>query len=169
MQSESHSRPAVWIVDDSSVDAERARRVLADHYEVEVFADGSAMLEHLTRHPAPSVVVLDWLMPGISGIEVCRFLRTGGVARPELAVLLLTPQKQTHQIVEGLAAGANDYLVKPYADPELHARVDALVRWNRMVERAHKAEARVAQLLEHAPDPLLGIDSTHAVSYANGE
>jgi len=113
--------------------------------------------------------VLDWLMPGISGIEVCHFLRSGGVARPELAILLLTMQKQTQQIVEGLAAGANDYLVKPYADPELHARVAALVRWNGLVERAQKAEARVAQLLEHAPDPLLGVDGGHAVSYANGE
>ena len=77
------SRPLVWIVDDSAVDAERARRTLAQRYRVEVFPDGSAMLEHLTRHPAPSVVVLDWLMPGVSGIEVCRFLRNGGVARPE--------------------------------------------------------------------------------------
>ena len=162
-------RPFVWIVDDSSVDAERARRVLVQRYRVEVFHDGSAMLEHLTRHPAPSVVVLDWLMPGVSGIEVCRFLRNGGVARPELAILLLTMQKQTQQIVEGLAAGANDYLVKPYADPELLARIDALVRWNGLVDRAQKAEARVAQLLEHAPDPLLGVDSRQAVSYANGE
>jgi signal transduction histidine kinase len=163
------SRPLVWIVDDSAVDAERARRTLVQRYRVEVFPDGSAMLEHLTRHPAPSVVVLDWLMPGVSGIEVCRFLRNGGVARPELAILLLTMQKQTQQIVEGLAAGANDYLVKPYADPELLARVDALLRWNGLVERAQKAEARVAQLLEHAPDPLLGVDSRQAISYANVE
>lgn len=65
------------------------------------------------REPPPGVVVLDWVMPGVSGIEVCRFLRSGGLARPELAILLLTTQTQTQQIVEGLAAGANDYLVKP--------------------------------------------------------
>ena len=79
-------------------------------------------------------------MPGVSGIEVCRFLRTGSPRR-QLAILLLTTQTQTQQIVEGLEAGANDYLVKPYADPELRARVDALIRWNGLLERAQKAEA----------------------------
>src|SRR5688572_17225143 len=110
--SDRDSRPSVWVVDDSPLDAERARRVLGDRYAVQVFGDGSAMLEHLTRHPAPCVLVLDWVMPGVSGIEVCEFLRSGGLARPGLAILLLTMQSQTQQIVEGLAAGANDYLVK---------------------------------------------------------
>jgi len=117
----------VWIVDDSPLDAERARKVLAGHHEVEVFSDGSAMLEHLSNHRPPDVLVLDWVMPGVSGIEVCRFLRQGNGARPELAILLLTMQTRTDDIVEGLAAGANDYVVKPYADLELRARVDALI------------------------------------------
>src|SRR6187402_2077449 len=119
------THPVVWIVDDSALDAERARGVLKAHYAVHVFHDGSAMLEHLAGHPPPDVLVLNWLMPGISGIEVCRFLRAGHGARPQLAILLLTMQTRTEQIVEGLQAGANDYLVKPYADPELRARVDA--------------------------------------------
>jgi two-component system phosphate regulon sensor histidine kinase PhoR len=162
-------RPLVWIVDDSPLDLERARKVLQEPYEVEVFADGSAMLEHLASHAAPDVVVLDWVMPGVSGIEVCRFLRTGNASRPHLAILLLTMQTRTDDIVEGLAAGANDYLVKPYADPELRARVDTLVRWNGLVERAQKAEASVLQLLEHAPDPLITLDCQHRISYVNGE
>ncbi len=167
--SDRDSRPSVWIVDDSPLDAERARRVLGERYAVEVFRDGSAMLEHLARHPAPCVLALDWVMPGVSGIEVCKFLRSGGLARPGLAILLLTMQAQTQQIVEGLAAGAHDYLVKPYADPELLARVDALVRWQSLLERAQKAEASVAELLEHAPDPLIGVDGGHAVTYVNEE
>jgi signal transduction histidine kinase len=159
----------VWVVDDSPLDAQRARRVLEIPYEVEVFADGSAMLEHLASHRPPDVLVLDWVMPGISGIEVCRFLRTSGSVGTQLAILLLTMQTQTDDIVEGLAAGANDYLVKPYADPELRARVDALVRWNGLLERAQKAEASVLQLLEHAPDPLISVDRQRRISYVNGE
>jgi PAS domain S-box-containing protein len=163
------SRPSVWVVDDSPLDIERARKVLEVAYEVEVFADGSAMLEHLASHRPPDVLVLDWVMPGVSGIEVCRFLRSGSAARPQLAILLLTMQTRTDDIVEGLAAGANDYLVKPYADPELRARVDALVRWNGLLERAQKAEASVLQLLEHAPDPLISVDRDHRISYVNAE
>ncbi|HXI58768.1 MAG TPA: ATP-binding protein [Polyangia bacterium] len=159
----------VWIVDDSPLDAERARQALGDRYDVRGFADGSAMLEYLDSHKAPDVLVLDWVMPGVSGIEVCRFLRTGSSARPQLAILLLTMQTRTDDIVEGLAAGANDYLVKPYADPELRARVDALVRWNGLLERAQKAEASVLQLLEHAPDPLICVDDQQRVSYVNAE
>ncbi|HTA19621.1 MAG TPA: ATP-binding protein [Polyangia bacterium] len=169
MQGAVKSRPTVWVVDDSPLDTERARKVLQVPYEVEVFADGSAMLEHLASHRAPDVLVLDWVMPGVTGIEVCRFLRSGSAARPQLAILLLTTQTRTDDIVEGLAAGANDYLVKPYADPELRARVDALVRWNGLLERAQKAEASVLQLLEHAPDPLVSVDRDHRISYVNGE
>jgi signal transduction histidine kinase len=163
------ARPVVWVVDDSPLDAERARRVLQVHYEVAVFPDGSAMLEQLASHPSPDVLVLDWVMPGVSGIEVCRFLRSSTAARPQLAILLLTMQTRTDDIVEGLAAGANDYLVKPYADPELRARVDALVRWNGLLERAQKAEAAVLQLLEHAPDPLITVDGGNRVAYVNAE
>ena len=128
------------------------------------------MLEHLARHPAPVVVVAR-----LGDARRHRASRSvgscgsGGLPRPELAILLLTMQTQTQQIVEGLAAGANDYLVKPYADPELLARVDAMVRWNGLLERAQKAEASVAELLEHAPDPLIGVDADHAVTYANEE
>jgi len=161
--------PVVWIVDDSPLDAERAGAVLEAHYAVQIFRDGSAMLEHLAGHPPPDVLVLDWLMPGISGIEVCRFLRAGHAARPQLAILLLTMQTQTEQIVEGLQAGANDYLVKPYADPELRARVDALVRWNSLLERAQKAEASVRELLQYAPDPLLSVDPQHRLTFVNAE
>ena len=159
----------VWVVDDSPLDAQRARRVLEAHYDVETFADGSAMLEHLAGHRPPDVLVLDWVMPGVSGIEVCRFLREGSGARPELSILLLTMQTRTDDIVEGLAAGANDYLVKPYADLELRARVDALVRTNRLLERAQKAEASVLQLLDHAPDPLISVDADYRISYVNAE
>jgi signal transduction histidine kinase len=169
VQDSASARPRIWVVDDSPLDAERARVVLDEAYEVQVFGDGSALLEHLASHAAPDVLVLDWVMPGVSGIEVCRFLRATSSEPLQLAILLLTTQGRTDDIVEGLAAGANDYLVKPYADPELRARVDALVRWNGLLDRAQKAEASVLQLLEHAPDPLISVDRDLLVSYVNVE
>jgi two-component system phosphate regulon sensor histidine kinase PhoR len=162
-------RTKVWIVDDSPLDAERARLVLDGQYDVQVFADGSAMLEQLSCQPPPEVLVLDWVMPGVSGIEVCRFLRAAHRSERQLAILLLTMQTQTQQVVEGLEAGANDYLVKPYADPELRARVDALVRWNGLLERAQKAEARVLELLQNAPDPLISVGQENRITFVNAE
>jgi signal transduction histidine kinase len=162
-------RTNVWIVDDSPLDAERARLVLDGQYDVQVFGDGSAVLEQLSSQAPPDVLVLDWVMPGVSGIEVCRFLRSTLRPQRQLAILLLTTQTQTQQIVEGLEAGANDYLVKPYADPELRARVDALVRSNALLERALKAEARVLELLEHSPDPLISVGPENRITFVNAE
>jgi signal transduction histidine kinase len=162
-------RTNVWIVDDSPLDAERARLVLDGHYEVQVFGDGSAVLEQLSSQAPPDVLVLDWVMPGVSGIEVCRFLRSAHRPQRQLSILLLTTQTQTQQIVEGLEAGANDYLVKPYADPELRARVDALVRSNALLERALKAEARVLELLQHSPDPLITVGPKNRITFVNAE
>src|SRR6202012_3919484 len=86
-----------------------------------------------------------------------------------LSILLLTMQTRTEQIVEGLGAGANDYLVKPYADPELRARMDALVRWCRLRDRAQRAEASVVGLVQHAPDPLIGLGPQNRIPFVNEE
>src|SRR3954471_14932893 len=85
----------VWIVDDSPTEAEMARRALADGPEtLEIFNDGSEVLEQLSVRPGPDVLILDWVMPGLSGIEVCEFVRK----RPQthdLAILLLTTNQRT--------------------------------------------------------------------------
>ncbi|MGK3959287.1 ATP-binding protein [Sorangium sp. So ce118] len=165
--STSPARRRVWVVDDSPVDAERARRVLASEHEVEVFRDGSTALERFSSCSMPDVMVLDWIMPGVSGLEVCRFLRSEPVGAQKLGILLLTGYHHTNQIVEGLAAGANDYLAKPYEDEELRARVASLVRSRALLERAEQAEAANRKLLETAPDPLLVIDAQGRLSFVN--
>jgi len=104
MPAEPAARPTVWVVDDSPIDAERARRALEGLYQVESLSDGSVALERLAAVPPPDALVLDWVMPGVSGIEVCRYVRAHH--RPGLAILLLTAQQQTEQIVEALSAGA---------------------------------------------------------------
>jgi len=164
----SPAKPVVWIVDDSPLDLERARRALSGAHELRLFADGSAALESLDSASPPDVLVLDWVMPGISGVEVCRFLRAQANL-PQVGVLLLTSQQETAQIVEGLAAGANDYLCKPYSDEEMAARVTSLLRSRRLLERAEEAEKAVRGLLDHAPDALIGVGTQRRVTYVNAE
>jgi signal transduction histidine kinase len=160
-------RPTIWIVDDSGVDAERARRALVDRYDVECLPDGSVAIERLAAGAAPNVLVLDWVMPGVTGIEVCQYVRSADARIAEISVLLLTAQDRTEQIVEGLGSGANDYLAKPYADDELRARVAALLRSRELLDRANQAESAVAELLEATPDALIVLDARGVVAYAN--
>lgn len=167
MRAEPAARPSIWVVDDSPLDAQRAKSALEDLYDVESLADGSDALERLATAPPPDAMVLDWVMPGVSGIEVCRYVRAHH--RPGLAILLLTAQQQTEQIVEGLSAGANDYLEKPYVDAELRARVAALLRGKALLERAERAEAALRELLDSTPDLLLVVDGEGGVTYANPE
>jgi two-component system phosphate regulon sensor histidine kinase PhoR len=159
----------VWIVDDSPLDAERARRVLSASFDVRVFPDGSAALECLAVHPLPDVMVLDWMMPGVSGVEVCQFLRSGAYGNEPLGIILLTAHRAVEQIVEGLSAGANDYLSKPFEDAELVARVMSQVRARELFERATEAEELNRRLLESAPDPMLAMDADGVITFANPE
>ena len=157
----------VWVVDDSPLDIERACRVLGSECLVESFSDGSAALERLAASPAPDVMVLDWVMPGVTGVDVCKFLRSDQGAHPEIGILLLTTHRHTEQIVEGLSAGANDYLAKPYEDEELRARVHALLRARQLLERAEQAEALSSKLLQMAPDALIAIDESRTIGFFN--
>jgi CheY-like chemotaxis protein len=157
----------VWVVDDSPLDAERACRVLGSECQVEAFQDGSAALERLASAAPPDVMVLDWVMPGVTGVDVCRFLRSDQGGHPEIGILLLTTHRHTEQIVEGLSAGANDYLAKPYADEELRARVHSLLRARQLLERAEQAEALSSKLLQMAPDALIAIDHARNIAFFN--
>jgi two-component system phosphate regulon response regulator PhoB len=98
----------------------------ADGYEVETVSRGDEADTRL-KEKVPDLVVLDWMLPGISGIELCRRLR----ARPEtrkLPIIMLTARGEESERVRGLATGADDYIVKPFSVPELIARVRALLR-----------------------------------------
>ncbi|HEX5659912.1 MAG TPA: ATP-binding protein [Polyangiales bacterium] len=157
----------VWVVDDSRLDVERARRVLARDYDVQTFDDGSAALEAVAAGANPDVIVLDWVMPGVSGVDVCRFLRATGPHTQKIGVLLLTVQRDTEQIVEGLSAGANDFLAKPFEDEELRARVASLLRTRDLVDGLERAQHENRKLLESAPDPFLVVDSSGQLTFAN--
>ena len=168
MQPQAVRKPAIWIVDDSPTESNVAREALAQDYDVHVFQDGTAALEKLSAGPLPDLLVLDWVMPGLTGIEICQFLRSQP-ATAELPVLLLTVQQNTDQVVEGLGAGANDYLGKPYAAPELRARVGALIRSRTLRERADQAERVLRRVLTQLPDAVITIDGGQRVVFVNDE
>jgi two-component system response regulator MprA len=114
----------ILVVDDDPMVATTIQRVLRpEGYEVDVAHGGPEALERVKAR-RPDVVVLDVMMPGMDGLEVCRRLRTDH----ELPILLLTARGGTADRVRGLDTGADDYLVKPFAYAELLARVRALLR-----------------------------------------
>jgi two-component system response regulator MprA len=114
----------VLVVDDDPAVRSAIARALRVDYEVDEASDGS---EALSQHgsSAADAIVLDLLMPGIDGLEVCRTLRHRDDAVP---ILVVTARDAVSDRVEGLDAGADDYLVKPFAIEELRARVRALLR-----------------------------------------
>jgi len=91
-------------------------------YRVVLAADGEEAIQLLHGPDWPRLLVLDWMMPGLDGIEVCRSIRKGP-QEPYLYVILLTGNGQPGEIQEGWEAGANDYITKPFELPELQARV----------------------------------------------
>jgi two-component system response regulator MprA len=116
----------ILVVDDERAVRDSLRRALElQGYEVELASDGAEALARLSANGRLDAVVLDILMPGVDGLEVCRQIRRHGSAVP---VLMLTARDAVGDRVEGLDAGADDYLVKPFALEELLARVRALLR-----------------------------------------
>lgn len=113
----------VLIAEDESV----TRRLLEKHleqwgYEVSKAMDGREAWELLQEPGAPNLLILDWMMPGLGGVELCRMIRES--KRPDPAyIILLTARATDEDIVEGLEAGASDYITKPFGRGELRARV----------------------------------------------
>ena len=118
-------RDRVLVVDDDPpLRRMLARTLAAEGYEVTVAADGGAALAEAER-AAPDVIVLDVAMPALDGLAVCRRLRGKGLPTP---ILMLTARDAVPDRVAGLEAGADDYLIKPFAVQELIARLRALTR-----------------------------------------
>ena len=143
----------VLIAEDDAI----SRRVLEAFlrrwgFEVESFEHGGTAWERLQQEDAPSLVILDWMMPELGGVEICRRVRAAG--RPQPAYLiLLTSRTGSEDIVAGLEAGADDYVTKPFNREELRARVQGGARVVELqrslaerVEELEQALARVKQL-----------------------
>jgi two-component system response regulator MprA len=115
----------ILVVDDEPAVRRALERALRlDKYDVELAIDGEEALDRLAEHPADAVI-LDVMMPGVDGLEVCRRMRAAGDKTP---ILMLTARDAIDDRVLGLDVGADDYLVKPFALRELQARLRALLR-----------------------------------------
>lgn len=134
--------PRILIIEDDEAILRFLRRGLTyEGYAVDTALDGQSGLAIARDHP-PDLVVLDWMLPGLDGLEVCRRLRAGG----PVPILMLTAKDSVHNRVQGLDAGADDYMVKPFDLDELLARIRALLR------RAQPARPKVLRFSDLSLD-----------------
>jgi diguanylate cyclase (GGDEF)-like protein len=145
----------ILIADDESLSRKMLQRLLEKWgYDVIVAEDGNAAWEHLTSPDAPRMALLDWMMPGQNGVDVCREMRK---TRPEpyTYILLLTAKDAKESIVEGLESGADDYLTKPFHPQELRARIQVGSRLLDLEDNL--VQAREAMRYKATHDALTGV------------
>lgn len=119
--------PRILVVEDeTSLATLLVYNLESEGYQVEHVDNGDEAELRLAESP-PDLVILDWMLPGVSGLEICRRLRARDSAR-DMPVIMLTARGEEGERVRGLSVGADDYVVKPFSTPELMARVRALLR-----------------------------------------
>ena len=151
----------VLIADDDAVSRRLLQSTLVRwNYEVIACVDGTEAWEALQREGAPQLAILDWMMPGMDGVQLCRELRKR-INQPYTYILLLTAKTEKGDIVAGMEAGADDYITKPFDAQELKVRVRAGQRiLDLQNELIHTQEALLVQATH---DPLTGIYNRGAI------
>jgi two-component system cell cycle response regulator len=150
----------VLVGDDSAVSRKLVEQTLNDERYSLVFAkNGRETVDHFAKHH-PALVIVDWIMPDLTGIEICKHIRSKTRASYTY-IILLTGKSGMESIVEGLAAGADDYLTKPFHPEELIARVGVGLR---IVELQREIEVKNVMLQELAlTDPLTSLPNRRAI------
>ena len=139
----------ILIADDSIVSRHLLEATLRRWgYEVLVACDGAEALDILERDDAPSLIILDWMMPGMTGVEVCRRIRQRS-SEPYTYVLLLTSKSQKEDLIEGMEAGADDYVTKPFDQNELQVRLRAGTRLVDLQAQLLKAREELREQATH--------------------
>ena len=151
----------VLIAEDDATSRNILRAILTRWgYEVIVTSNGEEALEALRQHDAPKLAVLDWMMPGLDGVEVCRKVRTLESDDPPY-LILLTARDDKADIVEGLSSGASDYIAKPYDVRELQARIEVGKRVIELQDRLHSAMGDLSR--QAMTDPLTSAPNRRAI------
>ncbi len=142
----------ILVVDDDPISLEPlAERLRQWGHDVVPFESGEAAWEELQEGPPPNIVLLDWMLPGMSGLDLCRKLREAGES-PYVYVIIITGKANRADLLEGFDAGADDFLTKPFDWDELRARLRA---GERIVELQNELiEAREALRTQAMQDPL---------------
>ena len=146
---EERSSLKVLVADDDPVTVESLSGLLTTWgYEPVAVSSGGDAMVRLTVNDGPSLAILDWMLPDISGTEICRRVRASQSLR-YIYLILLTGRDESNDVVEGLGSGADDYIRKPFDPPELRARLDAGSRI--VVQKAlRESEQRFRSAFEHA-------------------
>ena len=177
-RSRPEGRPRVLLADDNADMRDYIRRLLSDRYRVDAFADGLLALESARADP-PDLILTDVMMPGLDGFGLLKALRTDPTTQA-IPVIMVSARAGEEARVEGLDAGVDDYLVKPFGARELLARVAALLEMARMRreaarnERTLRDEAEVAReraitILESITDGFFTVDADWRITYFNAE
>jgi phosphoserine phosphatase RsbU/P len=133
----------ILIAEDDLISRTVLKRTLQGWgHEVVVTCDGQAAWNELQRDNAPKLAILDWMMPEVDGVEICRRVRALQHTEPTY-LILLTAKQQSEDVVNGLDSGANDYITKPFHRQELQSRVRV---GERMIALQHTLAERVVQL-----------------------
>ena len=166
-----HAQPSesrqgrILLADDNADMREYVGRLLGQRWHVEAVADGAAALA-TARARRPDVIVADVMMPELDGFELMAALRADPITR-NVPVILLSARAGEEATLKGIAAGADDYLVKPFTARDLLARVDA--QWNRAQAReaARGRMAQVESLLDNAPLGVYLVDQDFRIAHVN--
>lgn len=171
------SRGKILVADDNADMRDYIARLLGDEYEVHCVPNGEEALAHLREH-RPDLVLSDVMMPRVDGFALLQAIRENPDIRA-LPVILLSARAGEESRVEGLKAGASDYMVKPFAGRELLARVGAQIEMAKIREAARRREAelraqaeaardRVISILESITDGFFTVDRNWRFTYVNG-
>ena len=157
---EAASKLCVLVVDDSPVYRKLVEHALDDHPYSPLFAkNGREALDLYSQH-APSIVITDWMMPDLSGLELCQHIRAD-LQHPYTYIIVLTSISEKDNVVTGLAAGADDYLTKPFDPGELLARIGV---GRRTIDLHREIDGKNKLLEEMAhTDPLTGLPNRRAI------
>ena len=142
--------PPVLIAEDEAASRRLLEATLRRWgHEVVVTVDGDAAWAALQRSDAPSVAILDWVMPGVEGVEICRRLHARGSTTPPY-LILLTANSERANVILGLEAGADDFMGKPFDPDELRARLIVAMRVvelrRKLAERVHELEEAISRV-----------------------
>jgi diguanylate cyclase (GGDEF)-like protein len=150
----------VLVADDSAVSRKLVEQTLSDKQYSLVFAKSGREAVNLFAEHHPTLVIVDWIMPDLTGLEICKHIRSKEKASYTY-IILLTGKSEKESVVEGLAAGADDYLTKPFHHEELIARVGVGLR---IMELQREIEVKNAMLQELAlTDPLTCLPNRRAI------
>ncbi len=171
------------LADDNADMRDYIQRLLSSTYTVETVADGMAALSYVQKNP-PDLVLSDVMMPKMDGFELLRQLRSEAKTK-EIPIILLSARAGEEARIEGLEAGADDYLIKPFSARELLARIEATLKLSKLrqealqqeqklrtaseiaQQRAEAAFRRIDQLLESMTDAFIALDKDWRIIYQN--